>query len=343
MSNKRVVIVGGGIIGAACAYYLARTNWSVTVIDRDEFGRACSHANCGLIAPSHVLPLNEPGAIKQGVKAFFSSNSPLKIRPQLDPSVWAWFFKFAMRCNRRDMLDSARARTALLQSSAELYPQLFARESLDPEYEQHGCLFVYETQRAMDKYANENQLVQEHFGHAARRIDAAQLAELEPALRDGLPGAWLHESDSHLRPDVLMTQWRSVLENMGVTILEHHHVTGFATDGAGRASAVKTHDTEVPADAVVVATGALTPFLKKHLGCRIPIQPGKGYSITMPRPEPCVNTAIIFPEHSVVLTPMRSGFRIGSTMEFTGYDDSINPKRLALLTQGARRYLRQKP
>ncbi|MBC7815402.1 MAG: FAD-dependent oxidoreductase, partial [Planctomycetaceae bacterium] len=66
MNSGRVIVVGGGVIGAACAYFLKKAGWdSVTVLDRGQFGKACSHGNCGFVSPSHVLPLTVPGAIGQ--------------------------------------------------------------------------------------------------------------------------------------------------------------------------------------------------------------------------------------------------------------------------------------
>ncbi len=57
MSSRSVTIVGGGIIGAASAHYLAKDGWTVTLVDSGLYGSACSHGNCGLFAPSHSLPL----------------------------------------------------------------------------------------------------------------------------------------------------------------------------------------------------------------------------------------------------------------------------------------------
>jgi D-amino-acid dehydrogenase len=73
----------------------------------------------------------------------------------------------------------------------------------------------------------------------------------------------------------------------------------------------------------------------------VPIQPGKGYSITMARPARCPTIPLIFDEHRVAVTPMRSGYRLGSTMEFAGYDTSLNRARLNLLREAARHYLHE--
>jgi D-amino-acid dehydrogenase len=117
-------------------------------------------------------------------------------------------------------------------------------------------------------------------------------------------------------------------------------VRGFVRDGR-RARAVSTAGGELAADAFVLAAGAWTPLLNDHLGCRLPIQPGKGYSVTTARPAICPKLPLIFEEHRVAVTPMQSGYRLGSMMEFVGYDDSIPPKRIGYLKEAASLYLHE--
>src|SRR5690349_22070913 len=107
-ATGHVVVIGGGVVGAACAYYLSRAGFRVTVVDRGGFGAGCSHGNCGLVCPSHVLPLAEPGAVGRTLRALFRRNSPFSIRPRLDPALWSWLLHFARRCNRRDMMEAGR-------------------------------------------------------------------------------------------------------------------------------------------------------------------------------------------------------------------------------------------
>jgi D-amino-acid dehydrogenase len=124
-----------------------------------------------------------------------------------------------------------------------------------------------------------------------------------------------------------------------VTIRQHTPARGFAKQG--ERVTLLTGDEEISADAFVVATGALAPLLEKYLGCKLPIQPGKGYSITMPRPAKCPTYPMIFPEVKVAVTPFQSGYRLGSTMEFSGYDKTLNEKRLGALKQGAAKFLHE--
>jgi len=337
---RPVIVIGGGVIGAACAYFLMRVGRTVTLIERGAFGRGSSHGNCGLVCPSHVLPLAEPGMVSKGIKSLFEHNSPFAIKPRFDPALWSWLLKFAGRCNKRDMIAAGRGIQPLLQSSLPLYRELIERESLDCEFEAHGLLFAYRSKQAMDAYAATDRLMSESFQRPARRYDGDAVSELEPALRAGLAGGWYYHDDAQLRPDKLMRAWRGVLEAGGVAIRENCTFRGFRSRN-GRVIAADTAEGELAADLFVVAAGAWTPLLNEHLGCRIPIQPGKGYSLTMPRPARCPKIPLIFPETRVAVTPFQSGYRLGSTMEFAGYDESIRPERLQLLKDGATGYLHE--
>jgi D-amino-acid dehydrogenase len=339
-AGRHALVIGGGVIGAACAHYLSQAGWRVTIVDRAGFGQGCSHGNCGFVCPSHVLPLAQPGALGPAFKALLARNSAFSIKPRLDAALWSWLFRFARRCNQRDMLNAGRAIQALLNSSRTLYDELMRTEALDCEWETRGLLFVFRTPAAMEHYAETDHLLHATFGVSAKRYDDDALTELEPALLPGLAGGWHYERDAHLRPDRLMASWGRLLAARGVALQEKCEVRGFRKDGNG-ARAALTSSGEMAADVFVVAAGALTPLLARELGCRIPIQPGKGYSITMPRPARCPRIPLIFEEHRVAVTPMQTGYRLGSTMEFAGYDTTLNRRRLDLLRDGASHYLRE--
>jgi D-amino-acid dehydrogenase len=339
-NGGHVAVIGGGVIGTACAYFLMRAGRSVTLIERGRVGSGSSHGNCGFVCPSHVRPLAEPGMVVKGLKSLFQRNSAFAIKPRLDLGLWSWLLHFASRCNERDMIEAGHGIQPLLLSSMALYQDLVERESLDCEFETRGLLFAYRSQEAMSEYAATDRLMGEAFECPARAYDGESLAELEPALRPGLAGGWYYHDDAHLRPDKLMQAWRRVLIAGGTTIRENCEFRGFRFKN-GRALVADTVQGEIAADTFVVAAGAWTPLLNEHLGCRVPIQPGKGYSLTMPRPADCPRIPLIFPETRVAVTPFQSGYRLGSTMEFAGYDESIRPERLKLLRDGATDYLKE--
>jgi D-amino-acid dehydrogenase len=135
-----------------------------------------------------------------------------------------------------------------------------------------------------------------------------------------------------------MTALADLLRSRGVEIHEGVRVNDIDVS-AGRAHAIETSSGRMTAELFVVAAGAESPVFSRRLGCRLPIQPGKGYSITFPRPAGAPVTPMIFEEYHVAVTPWPSGMRIGSTMEFAGYDRTINRRRIELFKRAAAEYM----
>jgi len=137
----------------------------------------------------------------------------------------------------------------------------------------------------------------------------------------------------------LMQEWVRVVKGMGVEIVENSEVEEF-NHSDGKIDSVVTNSGEHSATNYVLATGAWSTGIAKKVGLRIPVQPGKGYSITLERPEGCVDTPLILSESSMAVTPWQSGLRLGGTMEFSGFNNRIRHERIAALRRGASRYLR---
>ena len=336
--TNSAIIVGSGIIGIACAHYLSKAGLQVTVIDRKTIASACSHGNCGYICPSHVLPLTEPGAFRVALKSLFNPRAPFRIKPQMNPAFWNWMWQFARRCTHQQMLAAGKHLKTILDSSMLEYRTLIGEEQLDCEWTEKGLLYVLQTEKGMREFAHTDQLLSEHFGVQARRIEGTDLGTVDPALKNDLAGAFYYPGDASVRPDLLNAQWADRLKQRGVKFIENCELQSIGKS-AGRITHLKTSDGEMDADQIIFATGAWSPRLSADLECPIPIQPGKGYSVTMQRPDPCPQYPMLFPEHKVGVSPFQDGYRLGSMMEFTGYNTSIPKRRIEQLRESAKPYL----
>ena len=334
----RVAVVGGGIVGIACAHYLSRAGHSVTVIDQDRIGGGCSHGNCGHICASHVLPLNEPANLLAALGSLVNPRAPFRVRPQWRPSLLRWFWEFSRRCNHRHALSAGKAMESILDASIREYRALFEVGAFEAQWRPLGLLYVLRTRRGMQRFAAQDAMLRENFGIAATRIEGSELPEFDAALRPGLAGGFLYEGDAFLRPDALTANWSRWLASCGVRFDESRRVRGVETT-AGKITRLRTDAGEVTADHYVFASGAWTTAMAAVLGCHVPIEPGKGYSVTTTRPRACPRHAMLFAEHRVGATPFDDGFRLGSMMEFAGFDASIPSRRIRQLIDSARHYL----
>ncbi|MCF6247743.1 MAG: FAD-dependent oxidoreductase [Desulfobacula sp.] len=336
-SNQDIIIVGGGIIGLACAHYLLKQNKSVRIIEQDKIGSGASHGNCGLLHFSGIIPLCAPGVVSHEFFRVIRGTSPLYIKPQFDIKLFHWLYKFAGYCNAKHMNAAAKAKNQILSYSLELFETLFSSIDLNCDFEKKGLLTLFKNQSYFDKYAKTNAFL-EKFNMGGRPLTPSQIQDIEPAIKDDIAGAWLNPHDWHLRPEKLIEAWKKKLIQKGLIIEEKTKLIDFNIQKK-KIAGVNTIKGRFKADAYIIASGAWAAKIKEQLNLKCPVQPGKGYSITMEQPDIAPTIPCLLYERNMVATPWTSGFRLGGTMEFSGYNDTLNKKRLAKLIFGAKEYL----
>ena len=337
-SRSDVLILGGGVIGLSCGLALLRRGATVRVLERSAPGCGASHGNCGTLTPSHAIPLTVPGMPWKALRWMLRRDAPLYVNPCPDWARWRWLLGFAKRCNLASAEHAAIARSAILQRSWTLLPRVLVEEGIDCEYAPSGSLFVYRDERTLAEDRREIAWLH-RLGITAAALRGDEVEAMEPALLPGVVGGILHADDAQLRPDKLVDGLARRVRERGGVIETETTIEGFMTGGT-RIERVRSSRGEFSGERIVLALGAWTPRLAAMLDLQVPIQPGKGYSITMSRPDPCPRRALVLRESSVCVTAWDSGYRLGSTMEFSGYDESLNRTRLDALRRGARAYLR---
>ena len=334
-----VLIVGAGVSGLATALVLLEEGRSVQVIDAGSVGGGASHGNCGTLTPSHAPPLAAPGTIARAMRWMLSPDAPLYIKPRFDPLLWRWLAGFSLRCNHRDWLASTRAKASMLNDSRTRIAEWVCDYRLDCEFTELGEDYVFHDRRAMELEMRDLPMLRE-LGVASEVIDGRDYEQQEPALKPGVVGAIRFPGDAALRPDRYVAELARVVRERGGSIVEHCALE--ALDAGKQGVVAKTAGGAIRARDVVIALGAWSPQLAARLGLpwlRNAIQPGKGYSITYDRPAIVPRRALTLREVSVCVTTWDSGFRLGSTMEFSGFDTALNEQRLGALERGAARFL----
>lgn len=334
-----VLILGGGIVGLACALYLLRAGRSVCILERASVGSAASHGNCGTITPSHCMPLAMPGQISHALRWLLKSDAPFRIAPRLDFALLEWLLQFAHRCNREDFNRITAIKAPLLRLSREALEELIRSESLECGFEMLGTMNVFRDAKAFEQSQRLVHLSAE-CGIPVEVLDGNACRQREPALNEKIVGGFFNPLDAHLRPDRYSAELARKVKAMGGQILEFTTVNGFELSG-DRIDKVRSNQGEFSGQEIVLALGAWSPLLARQLDLRIPIQPGKGYSITYTRPESCPRIPLTLKECAVCVTGWQDGYRLGSTMEFAGYDSRLNRKRLDALKRGAAGYMRE--
>ncbi len=339
-THSDVLILGGGVIGLASALYLLKAGASVRILEQGTPGCGSSHGNCGTITPSHAAPLAMPGMIGMALRSMLKADAPLYLDPRFDGPRLRWLLGFARHCNWRDFVRATDARAALLLRSRRLLGELVRHEKLDCEFVEQGVLYVHRTPAKLAQDRREHVSVLDRLGIDVQPLTGSEVEALEPALRPGVAGGLLHPGDARLRPDRYAAELARRVVELGGVIESGARIERFSTADA-RITEVHSSRGRFRGERVLLALGAWSPLLGQALGLRLPMQPGKGYSLTYSRPAQVPRHALALREASVCVTTWNEGFRLGSTMEFSGYREGLNPRRLEALRRGAAEGLRE--
>jgi D-amino-acid dehydrogenase len=324
--KMQVTIIGGGIIGLSCAYYLQKEGYAVTVIERGDITNSCSFGNMGYISPSHFVPLASPGIIKEGLRHMLSSSSPFYVKPRLNLDLLQWGIKFWKSSNAATVKKNAPHLNNILQLSRQLMSDLKHDLGDSFEIEEIGCFMMYKG-AATEEHEMHLADDAEKFGLKVERLDAAGVQALEPEVEVNVRGGVLYKDDCHFNPGKLMVALKNYLTDKGVDFKLNTTVTGFEKSNE-KITSIITDKGKFDCGEVILAAGSWLPVVSKMMGVKLLLQPGKGYSYTYPQVDKNLHYPAILVDGRCAITPWGRQLRIGGTMEISGINDTILVKRM---------------
>lgn len=338
-SSPDVLVIGAGAIGICSAYYLAEQGLQVTVVEQKEVASGCSGANAGLIVPSHSIPLAAPGVLCQGLKWMMKPESPFYIKPRFDPVLFRWLRKFRKASNSQQMRDGLRILRDLNYAGRELFDHLISDESLSCNYQKAGWLLAYKTAKGFQKALVEARLLEAH-DIEVKVMRPDETLEMEPTLCTDICGGVFFPEDAHLDPEKFVRVLAGRLRERQTAILEQAKVLEIENLN-NTIEVVRTTRGDFKPKHVVLAAGAWSPELVQNIGINLPVQPAKGYSVSVKKPGICPEIPLYLSEARVAVTPLEDILRFAGTMELSRMDFGINRGRVDAIMRSAKDYLKK--
>ena len=336
--NKRVAVIGAGIIGVTCAYELKKHAYDVVVIDPGHHESAPSKYNAGGLGYAEVLPIASGNILRKVPKWLIDSTGPLSIKPSYLPKAMPWLVRFALASKQTVFRESVSALAKLNLLSQKLCQPLYEDAGISNVIRPVGALHLYETEQEFQR-ALPGWKIRSDNGIKFKHIGQGELLAMEPELAPIFTGATLLE-DWHLVSDP-----KAVLR--GITQLDRKLGIDFIRDsvvsirgGSDKLEVIlENSDNNIQIDQIVLAAGAWSGSFAKMLDDYIPLEAERGYNTTIPHTTVSINRELIFGEHGFVATQLDSGLRIGGGAEFAGLNEPPNYTRSSAMLEKARNFL----
>lgn len=338
MTTKRVLVVGGGVVGLCCAMKLRQRGHDVVVVDAGAMGDGASSGNGGWICPSLSGPVPGPGVIGSSLRWMLRSDSPLLVRPGFDPKFWAWLIAFARHCNSSDFNRGLEAVASLSLASLSLFGGL-QDDGVTFELHRDGLLLLFATELAARREMEALQVMETLGCPRPVWMDAQEVGRVQPASRGRLVAGILAPQDQHVRPESLCAGLVLWLRAAGVRLLPDTAVARLKVERGRAIGAVTGTGEELAADHLVLAAGVGSGPLAHAASLRLPLRGGKGYSVTFQSCSPPLGVPLYLSEAKVAISPYRDGIRVLGTMELGTDPSGLSQKRVRGMLKACATYL----
>ena len=335
----KVVVLGAGVIGTACAYYLSKAGHDVVVVDRQPgAGLETSFANAGGVCPSFAGPWAAPGMPLKVARWLFARHAPLMLRPRVDLHQWRWLAAFLRNCTaNRFARNKARMQRVAHYSKACLVA-LRAETGIAYDHGTGGVLQIFQTDEELDGGGRASTVLTS-FGIPHRLLDPHEARQIEPALSDSVPLAGgLHLPADETGDCHMFTQAvTDLLRQRGVAFQFDTTVERLIVNG-GKLDGIVTNRGVMHADVTVVALASEAPFLLRPIGIDLPIYPVKGYAVTLPiaRNNAAPRSSVMDEHSKVMITRLGNRIRAAGVAEVAGYDRTIARRQCEAVERIAR-------
>jgi D-amino-acid dehydrogenase len=315
-ASSRAFVLGGGIVGACCAFGLLRRGFDVTLIDKDAPGHAASFGNSASIGLASVPPMGMPGMMRDFPKMLLNPLHPLAIRWRDLPKTLPWLMRFRRALSQAEAIAEARA--ALLAHAGTAYDALLADIGRPDLIRANGLIFVYESEAAFAAAQAGIEMRRRH-GIEARELDAASLHALEPALSDrAVRGVHYPIVQTVTNPLALTEAIVKAFRERGGRV-PRETVRDFETGPSG-VSEIITDQGRHGCDLVVLAAGAWSRDLASLLGDKVMVTAERGYHVMIENAPHMPSISIASGDRNVSIVALETGLRMTTGAEFAAID-----------------------
>lgn len=331
-----VAVVGGGIVGTACALALQRAGKRVVLIDRSGHNGGCAAGSAGVLATSFVLPLSNLATVVSAPAMLMRRSGPLAMRARHLPHYAGWLARFALNATPTRQRASIDGLKRLNGRAIESWRDLLGLAESARLLRASGMLDVVRVGRSTSGLrANAARLRAE--GIRAEVLDPAQVAALEPALAGRTGGGIFHPDVGHVtHPHAVADALTTSFVASGGKLIRDEVAEIAPTLGSMRVRGTRAY---VSADSVLVAAGWWSRQLLTPFGAKAPLRAERGYHVMAQMDGPPLSRPVSFHEESFLATPLDDGVRLAGTVELAPPDAPARWARADVLPRLARTYL----
>ena len=335
---KNIAVVGAGIVGICSAYFLKKSGFNVTLIDREDpgtmtsFGHACSFADYANV------PVNYPGLIWDIPKMLLRKDGPLAVDFFYILKNLPWAFSFLQNCKKEKVDEIASSLTNLLKHSQLSYDEIFKDINVQEYISHEENLYLFDTKKSFEDYEYAN-VIRKNNKVKVRNLTKDEVKELEPNIANVYYAGQIFTGSRHTtNPLAISTKIFEKFLELGGTYIKQNVKNLIQKENFIELS---LDNKKINFDKIIISAGAWSNQIANMLGDKFPLDTERGYHILFETNEKLINRPVAWSESGFYLIQIHDGIRAAGTVEIAGLKKSPNKKRIEMIERQSRKVLPQ--
>ena len=337
MTKPHIAVVGAGIVGICAAYFLSKSGFKVSLIDKNEPGTMTSYGHACTFADYACVPVNSPDLFKEIPTMLLKSDGPLAVDFLHVFKNFSWAYKFLQNCTANKVEYISNSLGNLLNNASTSYDEIFNDVDVSKYIKNEEALYLYQNENEFLK-AKISNTVRENNGVKINILSKKEILDMEPNLASVFYNGQLFMGSRHTtNPQEISNKiFESFINNGGNFYKKSVKNISPNEVGVGLSYDETTHNF----DKVVVCTGAWSKTLTKNYGDDFPLDTERGYHVLFNNND-LIKRPIGWSQSGFYLVQLEEGLRAAGTVEIAGLHKPENKKRTKMIEIQARKLLPQ--
>jgi len=336
-TKPHIAVVGAGIVGICSAYFLNKSGFNVTLIDKNDPGTMTSYGHACTFADYACVPVNSPDLIKEIPSMLLRSDSPLAVDFFYAIKNFDWVFKFMKNCTSKRVNYISSALGALLNSASVSYDEIFSDVDVSKYIKNEEALYLYQNKNDFLKAKISNK-IRERNGVKIKILSKNEVLDLEPNLASIFYNGQLLTGSRHTNNPTAVSKkiFETFIKNGGKFLKNNIENINYKENSVS----LTYNNNEFNFDKVVICAGSWSNVLTKKIGENFPLDTERGYHVMFDNYD-LINRPVGWSQSGFYLTQLEDGLRAAGTVEIAGLHKPENKKRTKMIEREARKLLPQ--
>ena len=336
-TKPQVAVVGAGIIGICSAFFLQKSGFKVTLIDKNEPASMTSYGHACTFADYACVPINSTNLFKDIPSMLMRSDGPLSIDFFYMIKNLDWALKFLRNSSRNNVNKISESLGSILKSASISYDEIFSEVDVSQYIKNEEAIYLYKNELAYLKAKKANEIRKKN-GVKIKILSQNDILNMEPNLAPVFHNGQLFVGSRHTtNPSAVSKKiFDSFINNGGMFVRKKiENIIPRETSVS-----LNYNNNHYTFDKVVLCAGSWSNILTKKFGESFPLDTERGYHVMFDNID-LISRPIGWSHSGFYLVQLQDGLRAAGTVEIAGLEKPANIKRTKMIEAQARKILPQ--